>query len=441
VPQSFDLHRVLASLHQSRMALQLDTMQLCYLITLRAKSERAGMASLAEDDLVDLYLQVSELFEPDADNRRKRATHASQHRRDRRRLRRVDGAGLVRAGEFTLTRLATAVADFFIEDETLTRESLVVLTRALTSTLGAVLVDARAADSPERWRQDVVEPLRVTVRDLVSGIERRQRGLDAQQEEIRERIGQLLQQDWFGAVDECEDLLNDTSSTLKELGEILLHDRDRLTSLLDDISDTAADAGVGDVVDVVLIVQEELDRVAAWGGDRQRAWSDYYQFVQRFLRDVVRLDPDRALSHRLRYQLAGYLDEPFALVAAFEPSIRLLREDLPRVEQPPVTRPSAEREAPPMVVPVDEGPRTLEQRVDEALDAGCDTLVAVDGAVLPAVPAAERYRVAGRVVDLVAARRRVVSSYERDFTAVGDTGLLIEDWRLERPTKRRRSSR
>jgi chromosome partition protein MukF len=429
--ESTDLHRVLGALHQARAALDLDTAHLCYLIALRVRAERGNLASLTEDDLVDLYLQVCELIDPDADNPRKRATHAIQHLRDHRLLRRVDGAGLVRAGEYTLTRLAVAIVDFFVEDETLTRESLVVLTRALTSQLGAVLADARKAETEESWRSDVVEPLRVTVSDLVSGIERRQRGMDAQQEEVRERIGALLQEDWFEAVGDCEQLLDDTSTTLRELNEVLLRDSAHLQALLQEIEQAATEASVEDAVTQAQKVQEHLDRVAAWGGDRQRAWSDYYQFVQRYLRGVVRLDPDRAVSQRLRDQLAGWLDRPFAFNVVGEPSIRMLRDDQPNVDRPPVTRTHADREHSLDLVPPDPAPVALARRVDEALALGCERLVTVAGHVLPVLPQLERYRATGRVAELVAARVAVSSPLERSWTPLDELGLVIEDWTLK----------
>jgi chromosome partition protein MukF len=426
-----DLHRVLGALHQARAALDLDTAHLCYLITLRVRAERGNLASLTEDELVDLYLQVCELVEPDAVNPRKRATHAIQHLRDHRLLRRVDGAGLVRAGEYTLTRLATAIVDFFIEDETLTRESLVVLTRALTSQLGSVLADARKAETEEAWRSQVVEPLRVTVSDLVSGIERRQRGMDAQQEEVRERIGALLQEDWFAAVGDCEQLLDDTSTTLRELNEVLLRDSAHLQALLQDIEQVATEARADEAALQAQKVQEHLDRVTAWGGDRQRAWSDYYQFVQRYLRGVVRLDPDRAVSQRLRDQLVAWLDRPFALNAADEPSIRLLRDDQAKVDRPPVTRPRRDRECAPDVVPPDPAPVALEERVDGALSDGLASLVEVTARVLQAVPGPERYRTAGRTAELVAGRARVSSPLERSWERLDELDMELQDWRLE----------
>jgi len=425
-----DLHRVLGALHQARACLDLDTAHLCYLIALRFRAAHGNLASFTEDDLVDLYLQVCELVEPDAVNPRKRATHAVQHLRDHRLLSRVDGAGLVRAGEYALTRLAVAIVDFFVEDETLTRESLVVLTRALTSQLGAVLAEARKAETEASWRSGVVEPLRVTVRDLVTGIERRQRGMDAQQEEVRQRIAALLEMDWFAAVGDCEQLLEDTAATLRELNEVLLRDSAHLQALLQDIEQAAGAAGVDPAVAQSQQVQEQLERVAAWGGDRQRAWSDYYQFVQRYLRSVVRMDPDRAVSHRLREQIRGWLDRPFALFAAGEPSIRLLRDDRHEVDRPPVARAHADRERAPEIVPPDPAPVALEQLVQEALDQGCRSLADVVARVLPRLPRPEHYRAVGRAAEGVAGRAVVLSPRERDWVPLAALGLALEDWNL-----------
>ena len=428
--ENLDIHRTLGALHQARVTLELDTSHLCYLISLRVRAELGNLPSLGDEELIDLYLQICELFEPDAINPRKRATHAIQHLRDNRLLRRVDGAGLVSAGEYTLTRLGTAIVDFFIEDETLTKESLVVLTRALTSQLSEIFSNARAASSDEDWSETVVEPLKVTVGDLVSGIERRQRGMDAQQEGIRERISALLSEDWFAAVDDCEAILEDTSSTLRELNEILLRDVSHLQNLLQDIEQAASVSEDEKAVAQAQKVEDQLDRVAAWGRDRQAAWSDYYQFVQRYLRGVVRLDPDRAVSQRLRDQVAGWLDAPFALQVADEPSIRILRDDQAKVERPKVTRAHENREHLPELVPPDPAPVMLEKRVDGALAAGCGTLSSVIEQVLPELPVQERYRAAGRVAQVVASRRRVESPRERPWVSLGGLDLSVEDWLL-----------
>jgi hypothetical protein len=178
----------------------------------------------------------------------------------------------------------------------------------------------------------------------VSGIERRQRGLDAQQEEVQAEIAKLLSADWFSAVDRCQALLDATTSTLRELNEILLRDTHHFIVLLQEIQTLALAAESADAEATAQRVIEHVDRIAAWGATRQRTWSDYYQYVHRYLRDVVRLDPDRALSQRLRDQLASWPSRPFHLVVAHAASIRLLRACEARVERPPVARPRADRE-------------------------------------------------------------------------------------------------
>ena len=349
-PPSADPSRLIAALARDQINLDLKTVDLCFLAGLYLRADRAALASFEEDVLVDMFEQICDVVDPGAENPRKRATHAIQRLREQRMLARVDGAGIVRAGEYALTRLAAAVVEYFLADEALTRESLTLLTGTLRAQLAEVLAAAKRADTDDAWRQSVVGPLRVTVGDLVQGIERRQRGLDSQQEEVQAEIAKLLQADWFGAVERCQSLLDTTTTTLRELNEVLLRDTHHFVALLQEIQTLAGDAGNTDAEETVQRVIEHVDRIAAWGAARQRAWSDYYQYVHRYLRDVVRLDPDRALSQRLRDQVAGWTARPFFTLVAHAPSIRLLRPLEARVERPAVTRPRADREAPPSVV-------------------------------------------------------------------------------------------
>ena len=120
-------------------------------------------------------------------------------------------------------------------------------------------------------------------------------------------------------------MLDATTSTLRELNEILLRDTNHFLALLQEIQTLAGAAANSDVEGSVQRVMEHVDRIAAWGNERQRAWSEYYQQVHRYLREVVRLDPTRALSQRLPDQLAAWPRRPFHLAVAHAPSILLLR--------------------------------------------------------------------------------------------------------------------
>ncbi len=431
-----DPSRLIAALARDRIHLDLKTLDLCFVAGLYLRADRASLASFEEDVLIDMFEQVCDVVDPGADRPRTRATHAIQRLRDQRMLARVDGAGIVRSGEYTLTRLAAAVVEYYLADEALTRESLTLLTGTLRAQLAEILAAARRAETEQDWQQQVVAPLRVTVGDLVGGIERRQRGLDSQQEEVQAEIARLLQADWFGAVERCQALLDTTTSTLRELNEVLLRDTHHFVALLQEIQSLATEAGQDESEASVQRVIEHVDRIAAWGGARQRAWSDYYQYVHRYLRDVVRLDPDRALSQRLRDQVVGWPSTPFHLLLAAAPRIRLLRRLELRAERPAVMRPRSDREGTPDLVDPDDTRLDIETLVEGALRAGARSLAEVTERVLEEFPTDQRYAVTGRVAEVLAQRSWTTCSVERPWRTVAPC-LEVEDWELTQCEEKR----
>lgn len=437
---SSDPSRLIAALARDQVSLDLKTVDLCFLAGLYLRADRAALSSFEEDVLVDMFEQICDVVDPGADRPRQRATHAIQRLRDQRMLARVDGAGIVRSGEYALTRLAAAVVEYFLADEALTRESLSLLTGTLRAQLAEILAAAKRAQTEEDWRERVVAPLRVTVGDLVGGIERRQRGLDSQQEEVQAEIAKLLQADWFGAVERCQALLDTTTGTLRELNEVLLRDTHHFVALLQEMQALASAAEQLEPEQAVQRVIEHVDRIVAWGSARQRAWSEYYQYVHRYLRDVVRLDPDRALSQRLRDQAAGWVSTPFHLRVAAAPSIRLLRPLESRVERPPVTRPRTDREAAPAFVEPEDLGLAIEKLVAEALAAGATSLVDVTAWVLPNFPEGSLYAITGRVADELARVTRARSAYERPWRPL-EPHLEVEDWDLPSERTAERAAR
>jgi chromosome partition protein MukF len=428
--QAKDPRVVLATLARSRPALDLSTLDLCFLAALHLRSEGAALASFDEPQLAEVFEQVSSLLEPEAENLRRRATHAIQRLRDQKLLARVDGAGLLRAGEFALTRLAAGIVASFLEDEALTRENLALLTRTLRVSLADVLARASNARSAQDWQSGVEGPLRVSVTDLVAGIERRQRGLDLEQQAFQTQIATLLESDWFGAVDRCLTLLESTSSTLAELNEILLRDAHELSSVLQDIQEVAIAAQADAAEAAVQRVMEQVDRISAWGAARQRAWSEYYQYVHRYLCDVVRLDPSRALIERLREQLSQHVVRPFALAVAAAPTPRLLREIAPfNDDKPKVSRPRAERERAPSANDAPDPHVIIEERVRAALSRGSSGLCDVTQQVSAQTDGEQQFVTAGRVAQVVARLARTTHDRDRPWLAVND-GLVIEEWAI-----------
>ena len=219
--------------------------------------------------------------------------------------------------------------------------------------------------------------------------------------------------------------------TLRELNEVLLRDTHHFVALLQEIQALASDAQQTESEAAVQRVIEHVDRIGAWGGARQRAWSDYYQYVHRYLRDVVRLDSGRALSQRLRDQVASWPSTPFHLLAAAAPSIRLLRPLESRAERPAVARRHTDREAPPNLVDPEDADLNIEALAEGALAAGARSPAEATERVLPNFPAHLHYAVTGRVADVLARVTRTRSACERPWRTVA-RDLELEDWDLPR---------
>ena len=263
----------------------------------------------------------------------------------------------------------------------------------------------------------------------LDGIERRQRGLDLQQEDFRAEIRRLLEADWFAALERCQSLLDATSATLQELNQVLLRDSAELLGILQDIEELAIAAAQPTAEAAARRVMDQVDRIAAWGAARQRAFSDYFQYVHRYLRDVVRLDPSRALTQRLRDQLAGN-GARFALTYAASEPLVLLRSVLSVPDKPNVSRPRAPREKELAAESGEDRDAVLSAKVQAALEQGARALSSVTVHVTEELPVAERFLEAGRVAHKVAELARAQSEVERAWVAAGD-GLVIEEWSVE----------
>jgi chromosome partition protein MukF len=424
--------QTLAAFFEKRPTLELGTLDLCFVVTLQLEAHEHALPSFREEQLVDTFERVCAIVAPGTEQVAARATHTIRRLREQRLLTRVDGAGVTRAGEFALSRLASAIVDFYIEDEVLTRDSLDLLARTLQISLTEVLERARRARRPQDWQAGVIGPLRITASDLILGIERRQRGLDVQQEQFQREIGALLETDWFNAIARCQRLLDDTAATLQQLNELLLRHAHQLETLLEDILELCSAREVRTAEAVTQRVMGQLDRVAAWGAARQEAWSEYYDYVHRYLRDVVRLDPARALTQRLREQLSGHIASPFSLTVAAAPPLRVLRSVVPPAPPVPVRRPRSERTQKLEEVASDNPMDALATRVRELLGDSASDLSRLTAQVVEELPLEQGFATAGKVAELAAQLGKPELARERPWVHVRD-GLVIEDWRIEPP--------
>jgi chromosome partition protein MukF len=421
-----------AAIANQRPSLELSTLDIGFVVALHYTTLDHQMTSFTDEQLFDVYASVCRIVEPSAENVKQRFTYSLARLRTQRLLARVDGHGVVRQADYCLTRLASAIADFYVHDEALNRDSLRVLTAALANVLATVVAAAKAARTTDDWKRQVVIPLGVSITELVDGIERRQRGLDAQQEQFQSHLRHVVETDWFGSIERCQELLESTSATLAELGDMLMRDCAQIIDLLQNIVESAqhvnndertkgSDAAYAAAQRVV----DQVDRIAAWGAARQRAWSEYFQYVHRYLRDVVRLDPSRALTARLRDQIVN--GTKYSLTTAAAPSMLVLRTVSAKSILPAVKQPRTPREK---KLHHDDSPDVeaiLDARVQAALHNGASQLSTVTTQVNCEVEPHEHYAMTGRVAHRVVHMAHADSRHERVWTATSEE-LEIEDW-------------
>lgn len=470
-----DVTRTLAGFVERKLRLELSTLELAFLGMLRLRGNEAAVAAFSEDQVFDAFEHVCHLVEPGAENVRARASHALRRLREQQLLLRVDSAGVVRAGEYALSRLGLGIVDFYLESQVLSRESLSPITATLTATLSELvnkarqLVEGGESDAQLPLWTNIHGTLDVTCRELLVAIEKRQLGLDHQQEAFQKEIATLLSADWFGSLEHCQSLLDTSAAALNELNEVLLRDTQQLHALLADlvqllsehsflvrtpnehrtevagtndgpsplVEATAAEAETPDeqpadakldgdgvqghiladkCVRAAVNVAEQVDRVANWGAARQKAWTNYYDYVHRYLRDVVRLDPSRALSQRLRQQLAEHGTRPFALAVATESGMRVLREPEPLEAPPPVRRPRKAREKELQTEAPQEDPLiALERAVREVISEGSRNLQQITQHLTEHMDPEERFLTAGRIAEIFGRLPQTLFDRERQW--------------------------
>jgi len=181
-----DVANQIARTWTADFSLNLDRERLAFLSGIYAYLEASADPILGEEQLRDIYELVDGHIQGESASLAMRATHAIDALRRQHLLTRSDLGGVAEEGEFTLSPLGKTLAEWFGAQETLTREGLEVMLARIRGDLAGVRQAARQGGDATHWRTRVVAPLKLTVAGLVDMIDRRQRGMDVQQQETRD---------------------------------------------------------------------------------------------------------------------------------------------------------------------------------------------------------------------------------------------------------------
>lgn len=319
----------------SKFSIDISTRDAAFVCGIYAHMNISRQASLEEEELDRIYHAVAEAAIDDGIGIVQRSAAAISRLRKQGLLERADSKGMAAYGTYTLSTLAIKLRDDIFEREALTKRSLRILMKRVIADLAVIRDDARLGGNKDHWDENVTLKMRYLVSDVLRGIIQRQKGLEAEQAEIRVRILTLLRSDnWKETNFVCNELLDRTSSTLEELHTILLEEMGAAQNLLIEIADIATRKNKEHAYAQANQLQDQIDSIGLWSENFKKTWSTYYAKIHEYIRFMLKFDPNRQIMTRLRESLKEYSDGPWHLVTAAAERMAILRDDM----EPPTVR-------------------------------------------------------------------------------------------------------
>lgn len=425
---------IVAKAWSSEFSLKVELEDTCFLVAIHAYLRHTDEATLDSARLREvIYPVVSEVSHGDSDSVSQRATRALGRLQAQRLLVRTDTAGVVSAGYYSLSQLGKAIAEWVVTRETLDSEDLQVMMTGIRAHLAEIKSAAGHGGDDKHWRLHVVKPLKSIVSGIMEMIDQRRRSLDVEHAEIRENISQMLDDEWFKAIDRCEELLGRTNQTLEELHAVLTQEVDAACEQLNEIEEAAYEAERTEVPSATAEVRRHLEQLNIWGRDRVHAWSEYYQRVHEFMRAVIEFDPDRAIRYRLRESIRRAGSPPWALMLSEQPSYVHMREVATEEVEIRVQRPAGDLSRPMETVAFE--PRFFDRvkdRIDEKLKTQDQVnFTSLLQEFLPECGRKELYAAAGQVLERLVRGGHVARTFDWSWHHVGE-GLLVQDLTVNR---------
>ncbi|MGF1714323.1 chromosome partition protein MukF [Photobacterium chitinilyticum] len=302
---------------QHEFSLNLPTERLAFLLAIAVLSGDRFDEELGEGELIDAFRIVSDMFDQSQETLAFRANNAINELVRQRLVTRFtsemnDGASIYR-----LSPLALSITDYYARHREYSSLKLSIQLAMVADEINKAAEAAQEGGDEKHWRQQVYAVLKYSVAEIFDRIDLNQRTMDEQQQQVKQDIAELLNQDWRAAITSCESLLNETSSTLRELQDTLQAAGDQLQTQLLVIQEEIQGNPDLDFVDgMIFILQAKLDRIINWGQQAIDLWIGYDRHVHKFIRTAIDMDKNRAFSQRLRQSVTDYFDDPWLLIYA-----------------------------------------------------------------------------------------------------------------------------
>ncbi|AMO56800.1 hypothetical protein GZ77_02475 [Endozoicomonas montiporae] len=319
-----DIPALVSEILTSGQKIQLQPADLAFLAALRFWKDQESQPEFSEEELHLVFETV--------DRQDLGALEDSRQRRCNDTLRRLLEQHLLicleSGGKRPHAYLLPPVSEQIVESICTGLDASQTALRTLFTTVAGHLQEiheaARQDGNDQFWKLQIEAPLDITVRQLVTAIDHRQRQLDTEAITTRKEVVSLLKHDWQNAIARCEALLVDTQERLQDLQQLLLASCHELRQLLESIGQHCEKAQRLSAVQSVVRLEHHLDRIEHWSSERLEHWENFHQRTHQYLRQFINMDERKALMERTLDALQRYDQHPWHLrCAGDEPLIRL----------------------------------------------------------------------------------------------------------------------
>lgn len=313
---------------QHDFSLNLTTERLAFLIALAVLSNERFDEELGEGELHDAFAIVTRLFAETGEASAFRANNAINDMVQQRLLSRFTSEINEGASIYRLSPLALGITDYYVRHREFSKLKLSIQLSMVADEMAKAKDAALQGGTANHWKKNVYGVLRYSVEEIFNQIDLNQRVMDEQQRQVKEQIAALLNKNWREAIHDCEELLAETSLTLRELQDTLQAAGDELQTQILDIQERVyGDLELDFIAETLFSLQMKLDRIISWGQQAIDLWIGYDRHVHKFIRTAIDMDQNRAFSTRLRQSVKDYFDQPWLLTYADAERLRDLRDE------------------------------------------------------------------------------------------------------------------
>lgn len=298
-------------------SISLPPERLAFLMVVAVLNSERLDGEMSEGELIDAFREVCKGFEQPAESIQVRANNAINDMVKQRLFNRFTSELVEGNAIYRLTPLGIGISDYYIRQREFSSLRLSMQLSIVAGELDSAASSAEDGGDEYHWHRNVFAPLKYSVAEIFDSIDLSQRIMDEQQNTVKEDIAELLNQDWQAAISSCEQLLSETSGTLRELQDTLEAAGDKLQANLLRIQEANMNTGHVEQIDTLVFeLQSKLDRIISWGQQSIDLWIGYDRHVHKFIRTAIDMDKNRIFSRRLRQSVQNYFDNPWALTYA-----------------------------------------------------------------------------------------------------------------------------